>query len=139
MLETGGASGVPESGAAAVAVTAVATWEPSGFVATDIESGSCWTGSIAAPRAGAYQCSAGNAIHDHCLVVSGAQQVACPIGAPAHKQGVLLNLTQALPTDGASTGRPSAAHPWAFTLQGGGTCGAMTQARWCRPTTPTVA
>ena len=128
-LESGGASGVPTApgtpGAGPmIPATLVSTWTAQGFEATNTASGSCWTGSVAAPRAGAYRCMAGNAIFDPCFAVSGAAEVACPSGEPARHRGTLLRLTAALPA--ASTAAPSARHPWFFTLAGGGTCGAMT-------------
>lgn len=130
-LESGGASGVPSRAATAASApaapsgtTEVTTFTATGFQATDTESGSCWTGSIAAPRADAYRCTVGNAIHDPCFALAGNQQVACPSGDPADHQGTLITLTAALPT--TSPAAPSPDHPWYFTLAGGGTCGAMT-------------
>lgn len=136
-LETGGASGVPGlvapsgpaqgAGAPMQLVTMVSTWNPSGFRATQTVSGSCWTGSIAAPRSGAYRCSVGNGILDPCFAMPGGASVACPSGNPGGEKGTVIDLTQALPA--GDTAQPSPEHPWYFTLQGGGACGALTGTR----------
>lgn len=129
-LETGGASGVPgptapvRGGAPMHVVTMVSTFAPAGFDATSTVSGSCWTGSIAAPRAGAYRCSVGNGILDPCFRLAGGASVACPTGDPGAQQGTVIRLTKPLPA--GNTARPSPRHPWYFTLLGGGACGAMT-------------
>jgi len=138
-LETGGASGVPglipsagasqgaqgaQGGALMQLVTMVSTWTPAGFQATQTVSGSCWTGSIAAPRAGAYRCTSGNGIFDPCFAMSGGQAVACPSGNPGDERGTVIHLTAALPAGNTAQATPK--HPWYFTLLDQAACGAMT-------------
>jgi hypothetical protein len=122
----GGAAKSPRKapGSPPAAATRVVVYSPRGFRATATVDGYCWTGSLAAPRAGAYRCMAGNAVHDPCFVGVGQDEVACPQGDPDRQEGTVLRLTRALPP--AGTARPSPSRPWAFTLQGGERCSAMT-------------
>lgn len=85
----------------------------------DIERGSCWTSSIAAPMPDAYRCIAGNAIFDPCFAPAkgaAANQVAC-IAAP-WDQAEVLQLTKPLP---AGT-PPGGTRAWAFQLATGVRC-----------------
>lgn len=129
-LETGGASGLPTTGGSQAGgglmqrATLVTAWQPTGFQATATAAGTCFSASIAAPRAGAYRCMVGNAILDPCFLLPGGGAVVCPQGDPAKEQGMRITLDGSLPQ--ASSAAPSPAHPWLFTLWDGGTCGAET-------------
>ncbi|BAS28690.1 hypothetical protein [Limnochorda pilosa] len=110
--------------------TAIYIYDPAGFTADERLQGSCWTGSLAAPREGAFRCASGNAIFDPCFAMDGA--VACPRGNPAENRGVLLELTEPLPQPpDAWTNPPDPAHPspWFVRLAGGGECGVLTGTR----------
>ena len=77
--------------------------------------GSCWTSSIALPRAGAWRCMIGNAIEDPCFTtpeVSGA--VICGANPPTGDGGFLMKLTKPLPPSVAHT--PPAPSPWIVEL-----------------------
>jgi hypothetical protein len=60
-------------------------------------SGSCWTGSIAAPVAGAYRCTVGNEISDPCLTADDGQTLVCGADPTTDEAGFQLNLTEPLP------------------------------------------
>lgn len=114
----------------AEAATRIIIYEPTGFKAIEQAEGQCWTGSLAAPRAGAFRCSVGNAIHDPCFVSNG--QVACPTGDPAVNEGVLIQLSKPLPAPPlAWENPPDPAHPfpWWVRLTGEGSCGVLTGTR----------
>lgn len=115
-------------GAPAVAtVTQQHTFKPVTAVPATAKGtrGTCWTTSIAVPRAGAYRCLAGNTILDPCFVPKAASArsriVACyadPWSAPMY-----MTLTAALPkVDGALP--PN--HPWGLRLASGARCVAVT-------------
>ena len=91
----------------------------------DTQEGSCWTESIAAPRAGAWRCSVGNAISDPCFTVAGnRQQLVCGADPALKTDGFPLKLTQPLPK--SSPARDRKAEPWIFQLSDGSICEAMT-------------
>jgi hypothetical protein len=113
-----------------VRTTKITIYQPTGFKATEEADGQCWTGSLAAPRAGAYRCAVGNSIFDPCFATNGA--VACPVGDPAENQGLLIRLTEPLPTPpDAWENPPDPANPspWDMRLLGGGYCGVLTGTR----------
>ena len=90
----------------------------------DQHPGSCWTGSIAVPVAGAYRCIAGNQIYDPCFApgaVTPARSVACVSDpwSPAH----VVTLTAALPK---ITPAPDLRPFWALELADGAHCVAVT-------------
>lgn len=116
------------AGSPAAAATKVVVFKPEHFTATQTVSGSCWTGSIAAPRAGAYRCMTGNAILDPCFTGAGQGEVACPdpTSDPDRQEGTVLRLTKPLPATASATGQPDPRQPWRFTLTDGASCGAMT-------------
>ena len=87
-------------------------------------SGSCFTGSVAAPVADAYRCFSGNAILDPCLAPAGVDapaELVC-LASPWAK-ATLLRLTGPLPS--ADPVR-QATRPWAMQLAGGIRCVAAT-------------
>jgi hypothetical protein len=91
----------------------------------DVQEGSCWTESIAAPRAGAWRCSVGNAISDPCFTVAGnRQQLVCGADPALQSDGFVLKLTQPLPKSSLAHDRK--AEPWIFQLSDGSICEAMT-------------
>lgn len=112
--------------ASAATPTEVVDFAPANFTATETVSGYCWTASVAAPRAGAFRCMAGNAIFDPCFVGTAANTVDCPdpTASPDLQTGTVIKLTKALPA--GSTAEPDPTHPWRFELAGGAMCGAMT-------------
>jgi hypothetical protein len=89
----------------------------------DIERGSCWTNSIAAPDdPHAYRCFAGNAILDPCFAPPTGKptQVACV--ATPWSQAEVLQLSRPLPSTSPADGN----RPWAFQLASGARCVAST-------------
>ncbi|HXD89952.1 MAG TPA: hypothetical protein VNU00_02745 [Candidatus Binataceae bacterium] len=90
----------------------------------DTKEGSCWTESIAAPRAGAWRCSVGNAISDPCFAVAGnAEQLVCGADPALRTDGFILKLTKPLPK---ASHHDRKAEPWIFQLSDGSICEAMT-------------
>lgn len=111
--------------------TAIVIYDPEGFTAVETRPGSCWTGSLAAPREGAFRCASENVIYDPCFLTAGGT-VACPQGDPAQNQSVVLELTDPLPQPpDAWTNPPDRANPspWFLRLVGGGECGVLTGTR----------
>ena len=124
--QTVGWEGTTNTITVSASATKVVPYQPTSFTATQTVSGSCWTSSVAAPRAGAYRCTAGNAIFDPCFVGTGTGTVDCPDPAadPDQQTGTVIQLTAALPA--ASTATPSPSSPWRFRLADGAVCGDMT-------------
>ncbi|HHW09866.1 MAG TPA: hypothetical protein GXX29_07825 [Firmicutes bacterium] len=111
--------------------TEIRIYSPAGFRALEIVEGRCWTGSLAAPRQGAFRCMSGNAIYDPCFDM-GTDQVACPGGNPALNQGVLINLEEPLPGPPDAWENPPDLDdpvPWYVALAGGGECTVLTGTR----------
>jgi len=91
----------------------------------DAQEGSCWTESIAAPRAGAWRCSVGNAISDPCFTLAASRtQLVCGADPALRADGFLLKLTKPLPESSLPANRK--AEPWIFQLSDGSICEAMT-------------
>ncbi len=107
--------------------TKLVVYTPVAFTAEQTVSGDCWTGSIAAPRAGAYRCMAGNAIFDPCFVGTAPNTADCPdpTADPDLQTGTVIQLTHALPA-AATAPQPDPSRPWRFQLANGAVCGAMT-------------
>lgn len=111
--------------------TEIRIYDPKGFTADETLPGSCWTGSLAAPREGAFRCASGNIIYDPCFLTEHGT-VACPQGDPSENRGVLLNLTDPLPqVPDAWTNPPDPSNPspWFVRLASGGDCGVLTGTR----------
>lgn len=107
--------------------TQIVIYDPTGFKATEEQQGNCFTGSIAAPRAGAFRCIAGNSIFDPSFVIDSA--VAFPVGDPEKNQGILIKLTEPLPQPPDAWQNPPDPNnpkPWRTELAGGGVCGVLT-------------
>jgi hypothetical protein len=81
--------------------------------------GSCWTGSIATDRPGAWRCTAGNMIYDPCFSVLSAQAIVVCEADPFRTPGVALRLTKPLP---AATKTRCKDCVWALELADGSTC-----------------
>ncbi len=77
--------------------------------------GSCWTSSIALPRAGAWRCMIGNGIEDPCFSTADVSNaVICGANPATSDAGFLLRLTKPLPPPDAHTS--SAPSPWMVQL-----------------------
>ncbi|HLX26847.1 MAG TPA: hypothetical protein VKR05_07615 [Candidatus Cybelea sp.] len=98
------------------ATTKVIKFSGKQMTGTGHASGSCWTSSIASPRADAYRCMAGNEIHDPCFEID-SKSVACPVDVFANT-GIVMKLTKPLPPAAS----PSPPQAWAMLLQGGAKC-----------------
>jgi hypothetical protein len=91
----------------------------------DAQEGSCWMESIAAPRAGAWRCSVGNAISDPCFEVPpNRKQLVCGADPALRADGFVLKLSKPLPKSTLPADRK--AEPWIFQLSDGSICEAMT-------------
>lgn len=87
-------------------------------------TGSCFSTSVAVPRADAYRCLAGNSIEDPCFaspVATSPPTVAC-VPAP-WDEATVLTVTGTLP---AASGVRLADDPWALQLANGARCVAST-------------
>jgi hypothetical protein len=89
-------------------------------VAATQPSGSCWTTSIAVPRAGVYRCLIANSIADPCFApdTSSPDSVVACATDPWHP-ATLVHLTAALPVTVPQGGDRE---PWALELAGGLHC-----------------
>ena len=123
-------SGVPTLSGSAVPAPEVRTFSPYAATGTlavpvaDQHPGSCWTGSIAVPVAGAYRCIAGDQIYDPCFAATGqgaVHSVAC-VSDPWSRAHV-ITLTGALPK---ITPAPDLRPFWALELANGARCVAVT-------------
>jgi hypothetical protein len=81
--------------------------------------GSCWTGSIATNRPGAWRCSVGNGIYDPCFSVTAAPDLVVCQRSPLTKRRLALKLTKPLPTAQKTVCKDCV---WAFELADGSTC-----------------
>jgi hypothetical protein len=122
---TGGADAhVAPRAAQALRATEVIFYVPSMPAGTP-QDGSCWTGSIAAPRPGAWRCSVGNAIHDPCFQVPPHRdELVCGADPALGKNGFPLKLTKPLPASGALAS--AIGQPWIMQLADNSICEAMT-------------
>jgi hypothetical protein len=119
------------TGTAPSATTAVDTFQAytaSGVLSVAVSgaaTGSCFTGSIAAPGPDAYRCfAAGNTLLDPCFAPATTAKptsVAC-VQTP-WSQAVVLTLTAPLPADPPT---PGLTRPWALRLHNGARCVAVT-------------
>lgn len=116
-------------GCAAGPFPAAATTEVIAYVPPDVPrdecSGSCWTGSIAAPRGGAWRCMVGNAIFDPCFVLG--PDVVCGADPAGAKPGFRLVLEKPLPPAGSAFAEPGTG--WLIRLADGRICNRATGAR----------
>lgn len=99
------------------AVTNVVKYSANAIHATKIVKGSCWTSSIASPRADAFRCMSDNEIYDPCFKID-PTSVGCPTDIQ-HDSGVVFDLTKPLPPPQSP---PPAPQAWAMVLQSGALC-----------------
>jgi hypothetical protein len=117
-------SAAPASGAVVKTFSPYAATGTLGVPVADQTAGTCWTGSIAVPKAGVYRCLVDNAIYDPCFAPPSAGTpgtVACmedPWSA-TH----LVTLTESLPQVAAKGGPDN---PWALELANSAHCVAAT-------------
>ena len=107
--------------AVVAASTTVVHYTAKNMKAQKMLDGTCWTSSIASPRADAYRCMAGNEIYDPCFVID-PKSVGCPTDL-AIDAGVVLNLVKQLPKPESPSATPQA---FAMVLQSGATCNRAT-------------
>lgn len=94
-----------------------------------IESGSCWTNSIAAPfRTDAWRCSVGNAIQDPCFQIASSTDLLCGVDPanPNSTSSFALKLTQPLPTSVPIQGGTPPNWAWLVQLADGTVCSPFT-------------
>jgi hypothetical protein len=90
----------------------------------DVQSGSCWTESIAVNRPGAWRCTVGNAISDPCFTIPGKRKrLVCGADPALKTEGFVLKLTKPLPKSSLADRKPD---PWVFRLADNSICEAMT-------------
>jgi hypothetical protein len=97
---------------------------------TPVESGSCWTNSIAAPfRPDAWRCSVGNSVQDPCFQIPGDTSVVlCGVNpaVPNATSLFVLKLTQPLPVPEPMPGTPPSDWAWLVKLADGTLCSPFT-------------
>jgi len=104
----------------AVDRTAVHTFQPALPAHGKVVEGSCWTGSLAVARSGAWRCTVGNEIHDPCFTTSvGPGELVCDADPVSGESGFTLKLTQPLPDAGNTAKKGS---PWVVQLANGAVC-----------------
>lgn len=104
--------------------TKIVRFAPSLPSSGDAKEGSCWTESIAVPRAGAWRCSIGNSISDPCFTVAqNREQLVCGADPALRADGFILKLTKPLPKVSQQERR---SEPWIIQLSDGSICEAMT-------------
>jgi hypothetical protein len=108
----------------AVEATAVIFYMPP-LPSGTAQVGSCWTGSIAAPRPGAWRCMVGNAIHDPCFEAPPNRgELVCGAQPALGKGGFVLKLAKPLPAQVPPP--PATPEPWVMQLADGSVCEALT-------------
>lgn len=113
-----------EKPTAPVTRTNVVIYEPS-VPSGPAKKGSCWTGSIAVLRKGAWRCMLGNAIYDPCFsIASRPGAVVCGADPATARPGFVVELTKPLPApDLPAQVKPE---PWIMQLADGTVCEKMT-------------
>lgn len=95
--------------------TVVVHYSPSSDLSLEIQNGSCWTNSIAAPfRTDAWRCMVGNEIHDPCFEIPGKKSVVCDVNPVLSKPGFELKLTDNLPPPSV---QPDTLGNWAWIVE----------------------
>jgi hypothetical protein len=93
---------------------------------TPVESGSCWTNSIAAPfRADAWRCTVGNSISDPCFQIpNSTSSLLCNVNPTVTDatSTFVLKLTKPLPAPDIPPGLPAANWAWLVQLADGTLC-----------------
>jgi hypothetical protein len=115
----------PGARADTTTATVYRAFTPHGFVKvhTHTNRGSCFAGSLTAPRRDAWRCIVGNYIHDPCFALTAhSSYVICP-DAPWRKTGTKISLTEVLPQAYRNHKAPSTTPlPWAVELSSGERC-----------------
>jgi hypothetical protein len=113
-----------ENPPALVCETKVVIYEPP-VPSAPSGKGSCWTGSIAVLRNGAWRCMAGNRIYDPCFSVASLPgAVVCGADPALTKPGFVMELTKPLPAaDLPARVEPK---PWIIRLADGTVCEKLT-------------
>ncbi len=95
-----------------------------------IESGSCWTGSIAAPyRKDAWRCAVGDGISDPCFQIPNNTNLICGVDPQDPSSAFILQPTKPLPAPNAIEGPVPTNWGWLVELQGGTLCSPFTGTR----------
>lgn len=93
---------------------------------TPVESGSCWTNSIAAPfRTDAWRCTVGNSISDPCFQIpNSTSSLLCNVNPTIANSTstFVLKLTKSLPASEVPPGVPPSNWAWLVKLQDGTLC-----------------
>jgi hypothetical protein len=93
---------------------------------TPVESGSCWTNSIAAPfRADAWRCTVGNSISDPCFQLpNSTSNLLCNVNPTVTDatSTFVLKLIKPLPASDVPPGLPPSGWAWLVQLQDGTLC-----------------
>jgi hypothetical protein len=108
----------------ATQIIAYAPTQPA--TSTPVESGSCWTNSIAAPfRADAWRCAVGNGISDPCFTLpNSTSSLLCGVNPTVSDSTstFILKLTQPLPASEVPPGLPPNNWAWLVQLADGTLC-----------------
>lgn len=118
--------------AAPVATPTVAATQVNHYTAVapdgPTQSGTCFAGSIAAPRPDAWRCMVGNSILDPCFATGDSTVLLCEPNPATGDAGTGLKLTQPLPAaDGNPADLPPS--PWLVQLADGTFCTPFTGTR----------
>lgn len=120
VIALGGLADAAHADDTAVGATQVHFFTPA-FPAGAPRNGSCWTGSIAVTRPGAWRCMIGNAIHDPCFQVPPHRGVVvCDANPATNQAGFVLKLTKPLPQEAPPASESS--EPWIMQLADGSVC-----------------
>jgi hypothetical protein len=99
----------------------------SGSLQNKIESGSCWTSSIAAPyRTDAWRCAVGNGITDPCFQIPNSTNLICGVNPKSQSTEFILQLTKPLPAPQALQVKPPVNWGWLVELADGTLCSPFT-------------
>ncbi len=92
-----------------------------------VESGSCWTSSIAAPyRVDAWRCAVGNGISDPCFQIPDNTNLICGVNPENPSSEFILQLTKPLPAPSVVEGFAPVNWAWLVQLQDGTLCSPFT-------------
>ena len=115
-----------QSANAVPATQVIAYTPPPPASSTPVESGSCWTNSIAAPfRADAWRCAVGNGISDPCFEIpNNSSSLVCNVNPTIlnSTSTFVLKLTKPLPQSQPIQNLPAAEQVWLVQLAGGTLC-----------------
>lgn len=118
------------AGAGAAPPTTIIDYRPAAPEGKE-QTGSCFSTSVAAPRADAWRCTVGNAIFDPCFSLDDTN-VACDTDPVKRQTGFRLHLSEPLPAAESASGKlppAAAAAIWLVELDDGTICNRATGAR----------